>query len=201
MERGTGEAAGGLYYPSVGDIDLIWGSAKGGYGLAKIAERHPEVLKDLQGILDKLTEVRRSDQTVFLENPQHTALVRLNWMGKEKTWLLTAFEKRGDVPSAERTIDVPGTHAEGRQAPHLGGTAPPLAGRTMDIPGTPQGARRDDTAPPPSGGSASSIEPIGGAVNNPQSDEDPTLQSRTGAYQPGHDATGALRVAMERCGS
>jgi hypothetical protein len=35
----------------------------------------------------------------------------------------------------------------------------------------------------------------------PESDEDPTFQSRTGAYQPGHDATGALRVAIERCGS
>ena len=118
----NGEAPGALFHPAVGDIDLTWGDEKrgGGYGLAKIAARHPEVLDNLQGILDSLTETRRSEQTIFLEDPAHTALVRLNWMGKPKQWLLTAFEKREEPPTG-RTIDVSGARAAERQAPLPGG--------------------------------------------------------------------------------
>lgn len=38
-ELKTGEAIAALHHPDVGDIDLIWGET--GYGLAKIAQRHP----------------------------------------------------------------------------------------------------------------------------------------------------------------
>jgi hypothetical protein len=131
----SGEAVAALHHPAVGDIDLIWGesgtSPGNGYGLAKLAKWHPEILDNLQETLDTMTAAARNENTVQLDSATHHAVVRRNWKGNPKTWLLTAFEKK----------------------------QPSLAGRTMDISGTRE-ARRDDTAPPPSGGT-SSMAPTG----------------------------------------
>ncbi len=100
MERKDGEAVGALYHPDVGDIDLIYGSEgtpeKGfidGYGLAKIAKKHPEVLENLQDILDDMQVRKRSANRVILESESHKAAVSLNWLEREKKWLLSAYEK------------------------------------------------------------------------------------------------------------
>jgi hypothetical protein len=122
--RRDGEAIGALHHPQVGDIDLVWGKAgPRGYGLAKISERHPEVIPDLQGVLDRLRETSRNENTIQLRGEGYSAIVRRNWMDDPKTWLLTAFGKAGEDtgPSAGGMIDVPGTHATERQAPPPGG--------------------------------------------------------------------------------
>lgn len=96
-EMKTGEAIGALNHPAVGDIDLVWGKegkgASDGYGLAKLLKHHPEVVDDLQGVLDGMVEVSRTDNRVQLESADHRAGVRLEWDGEAKNWLLTAFEK------------------------------------------------------------------------------------------------------------
>jgi len=103
-----GEAIGALHHTSVGDIDLVWGkegtSQSDGFGLAKILKYHPEVATDLQGILDDMHEVERTENRVQLESEKYKAAVRLEWDGEAKTWLLTAFEK---IPeSTDRTTDI-----------------------------------------------------------------------------------------------
>lgn len=117
---GSGEAIAALNHPAVGDIDLVWGGR--GYGLAKIVQRHPEVLSDLQGIISGLDEQSRNPNTIQLSDGRYDAVLRRNWKGQPKTWLLTAFEKR-EGPSAARTIDVRGAHATKRQAPPPGGSS------------------------------------------------------------------------------
>ena len=96
----TGEAVAALHHPEVGDIDLVWGKEgtgkSDGLGLAKLVKYHPEVVDDLQGILltlekdDNLSTPKR----VQLESKDHQAGIRLDYDGKQKHWLLTAFEKR-----------------------------------------------------------------------------------------------------------
>lgn len=118
IELQSGEAVAALNHPDVGDIDLIWGEAgtreSNGSGLAKLVRWHPEVLGDLQGILSAMTVTSRSENRVQLASKTHKAAVRLEWDGRAKTWLLTAFEKRG-VGQGTRT-DTAKVAAEGDTA-------------------------------------------------------------------------------------
>jgi N12 class adenine-specific DNA methylase len=148
QRRQSGEAIGALHHPQVGDIDLIWGGKT--YGLAKISERHPDVLSDLQGILDRLHEVSRNENTILLNGNGYSAVIRRNWKGDPKTWLLTAFGKtrEGEGPSAGRTIDVSDTHATERQAPPPGGSdtsVTPEPAKQPKKPVTPQVANEPGT--------------------------------------------------------
>lgn len=93
-----GEAVAALNHPQVGDIDLVWGKAPTasieGYGLAKITEKHPEVLSDLQGFLNRLHKdnANSGKNRVRLVDDSGNAVVSLEWKGSGKTWLLTAYE-------------------------------------------------------------------------------------------------------------
>lgn len=97
-ELQDGEAVAALHHPEVGDIDLVWGKEgsreSNGLGLAKLVKWHPEVLTDLQAVISSLKVVERTENRVQLESETHKAAVRLEWDGKAKHWLLTAFEKR-----------------------------------------------------------------------------------------------------------
>jgi DNA mismatch repair ATPase MutS len=105
----TGEALGALFHPQIGEIDLIWGdegtTPARGYGLAKLVKYHPEVLDHLPEQLPTMPVSVANENTVQLDSEKYHAVVRLNWKGNPKRWLLTAFEKR-DPSQAGRTMDV-----------------------------------------------------------------------------------------------
>ncbi len=109
-ELKSGEAVAALHHPEVGDIDLVWGKAPeggtDGFGLAKLVKKHPEVLQDLQGFLDRLhKDPKQSGKNrIRLIDNRGTAVVRLQWEGKSKKWLLTAFEN--NTPGATTRTDI-----------------------------------------------------------------------------------------------
>lgn len=110
----AGEAVAALHHPDVGDIDLVWGKEGSaekdyldGYGLSKITKKHPEVVDDLQGLLSGMEVVSRSKNRVKLESGDHKAVVRLEWDGKAKQWLLTEFKKE-EEPGAGKRTGTPG---------------------------------------------------------------------------------------------
>ena len=113
-ELQDGEAVAALHHPDVGDIDLAWGkegTAKSdGYGLSKLIKYHPEVLSNLQGLLLTLTknDDRSTERRIQLESKDHQAGIKLDWDGKKKTWLLTAFEKKTGNNTSTDTIDISG---------------------------------------------------------------------------------------------
>lgn len=117
LEKKEGEAVGALHHKDIGDIDLVWGkegTAKSdGFGLAKLAKYHPEVLGNLQEILDAMVVVKRTDNRVQLESETHQASVRLTWDSEKKNWLLTAFEKKNSV--SDNTTDTIGTAEGGKR--------------------------------------------------------------------------------------
>lgn len=117
LEKKEGEAVGALHHKDIGDIDLVWGkegTAKSdGFGLAKLAKYHPEVLGNLQEILDAMVVVDRTDNRVQLESETHQASVRLTWDSEKKNWLLTAFEKKNSV--SDNTTDTVGTAESGKR--------------------------------------------------------------------------------------
>ena len=119
MEMKGGEAIGALHHPDIGDIDLVWGEegtgASDGYGLAKLAKYHPEVLGDLQGVLSAMKVTTRNKNRVNLESADHRAAVRLTWDNQAKHWLLTAFQKK-EGGATSTTTDTAGLDGEGDTA-------------------------------------------------------------------------------------
>ena len=111
LEHRQGEAIAALHHPEVGDIDLVWGwegtaekDFEDGYGLAKVAKKHPEIIHNLQAHIDTMVVIRSSKNRIILENQTHRALVRLDWDGQSKTWLLTEYEKKGASGNARTGI-------------------------------------------------------------------------------------------------
>lgn len=123
----NGEVPGALSHPDVpAPIDLIWGEAptagREGFGLAKIAAKHPEVLNDIQGFLSRLTrdEARSGANRIRLSDPNGNAVVRLDYDGETKTWLMTAYEKRA---GRDATTDTAHSNAPDDTAGRGTGTA------------------------------------------------------------------------------
>ena len=112
-----GEAIGALYHNDIGEIDLVWGyegtGHSDGFGLSKLAKFHPEVLGNLQQILNDMQVVSRNSNRVNLESSRYKAAVRLTWDNQSKKWLLTAFEKRNSA--IDNTTDTIETAINGKQ--------------------------------------------------------------------------------------
>lgn len=113
MEAKTGEAVAALHHKDIGDIDLVWGKEgtpgkdySDGYGLAKIAQKHPEVLDRLQEVIDEMDVKSKSGNRVILESHDHKAAVRLDWDGEAKHWLISAY-KKSDTSSTGGSTYVP----------------------------------------------------------------------------------------------
>ena len=95
--RQSGEAVGALSHPDIGPIALVWGvpgrSRSDGYGLAKIAAWHPEIIPDLPSRLAEMTVRSRTANRIRLHSERDEASVRLDWDGRQGAWLLTAYQK------------------------------------------------------------------------------------------------------------
>ncbi|MGM9859858.1 MAG: hypothetical protein ACI31C_03790, partial [Muribaculaceae bacterium] len=101
----SGEVSGALHHKDVGDIDLVWGNDKA--GLAKIINKHPEVLNDLQSIIDNMQVIKESDNRIKLESDTHFAVISKEFKGTPRgKWLLTAFEKKETSEPANSRMDV-----------------------------------------------------------------------------------------------
>lgn len=113
-----GEAVGALHHKDIGDIDLVWDKEgtghSDGYGLSKLVKYHPDVLDNLQEILNDMRVVSSSKNRVNLESETHKAGVRLTWDGERKSWLLTAFKK--ETSASDKRTDTVATSLEGDTA-------------------------------------------------------------------------------------
>ena len=97
---GSGEATAALHHHTIGDISLVWGDKK--TGLDKILRKHPEVVDNLQSIIDSMEVVQESDNRVKLESPTHFAVVSKEYKGEPREqWLLTAYEKRESLENGK----------------------------------------------------------------------------------------------------
>ncbi len=117
LEKKEGEAVGALHHKDIGDIDLVWGKEgtgkSDGFGLAKLVKYHPEVLDDLQEIIDDMTVVKKNANRVQLGSKTHKASVRLAWDKEKKNWLLTAYEKKNSA--SDNTTDTAETAMSGKR--------------------------------------------------------------------------------------
>lgn len=88
----------GAYKYKGQDVDLMWGwynkNSEKWLGLSKIAEKHPEVLGNIQTMLDILPEVHKDAKKIVLSDPNSIVVIRLDWNKKNKRWLMTAYDKK-----------------------------------------------------------------------------------------------------------
>lgn len=97
---GSGEVTAALHHHTIGDISLVWGDNK--TGLDKILRKHPEVVDNLQSIIDSMEVVQESDNRIKLESPTHFAVVSKEYKGEPREqWLLTAYEKRESLENGK----------------------------------------------------------------------------------------------------
>lgn len=97
---GSGEATAALHHHTIGDISLVWGDKK--TGLDKILRKHPEVVDNLQSIIDSMEVVQESDNRIKLESPTHFAVVSKEYKGEPREqWLLTVYEKRESLENGK----------------------------------------------------------------------------------------------------
>jgi len=98
LERKEGIATEVIYHPQLGYIDLPYGRPPSGkikgYGLAKLIDKHPEVLNNLQEIVASTRiyfyDVKRN--RYFLKSDKYEAVISLTWLEENHHWLLTAYE-------------------------------------------------------------------------------------------------------------
>lgn len=116
LHRKEGDAVAALFHKDVGDIDLYWGNEKA--GLMKIARKHPEVLDNLQAILENMKVMKSSDNRIVLESDTHKAIVSKK-LGDVETpnWLLSAYEKK------EKNVSASSSDIETEPAGKENGTA------------------------------------------------------------------------------
>lgn len=110
----SGQVQGAFYRDEIGDITLAWGE-KGtgksdGWGLAKIAEYHPEVIDKLDELVQNLPIVKENANRYQLENDMYKLSIRKDFEGQKENWILTAFEK--DESIARRRTDLPSSQSE-----------------------------------------------------------------------------------------
>ncbi|WP_163534512.1 hypothetical protein [Helicobacter suis] len=95
----------------------MWGEAgsgrSDGYGLAKIAKYHPEVLDKLDDLIQTLPIVKESPNRYQLENANYKASIRKDFESVKGNWVLTAFEKKESI--ARRSTDLPSTQWEAKK--------------------------------------------------------------------------------------
>lgn len=99
LENKGGEVKSALVNTSIENpIDIVYGkTGNSGYGLAHINERHPEILSRLSEVMKngKVVDQAKDRKLIIADsdNGSSIAVIRLDWNGKNKTWIVSAFEK------------------------------------------------------------------------------------------------------------
>jgi len=92
----SGEVINAFNKEGIGDIDLIYGEPGiHGCGLAHIAEIHAKDLDKISFIINAgSVVVQASDRKLIIyqsQDKKYIAAVKLDWNGKKKKWLVTAY--------------------------------------------------------------------------------------------------------------
>lgn len=199
LAKRDGEAIGALHHKDVGEIDLVWGEEgsahSDGFGLAKLAKYHPEVLFNLQEILNDMVVTKRSANRVQLESEKYKAAVRLTWDNQKKTWLLTMFGKKNSV--LDNTTDTDKTHkGNGNDTATPENTV--VSDRKDNDSASDKQANGEESLPQFSdnkrkSGLQAAVEAASAEVNT----EPTEAQKKAGNYKKGHVTIGSFDITIE----
>lgn len=100
MADKSGEAV--VRRPDIGQISLVYGDDNA--GLQHIADRMgADILNRIPDLIANGRVYTKAGQSnrVFIGNDRDEAVIRLDWNGQEKTWLLSAYEKYPDLKAVQ----------------------------------------------------------------------------------------------------
>ncbi|CAM4031381.1 hypothetical protein [Campylobacter armoricus] len=101
-----GQVAGAFYRKDLGDIDLVWGD--GNFGLSHIINRREEdfikqglnkieaknkalnFIKEIENIINN-GNVKKGNNRAFIDTKNSRVMVALDYKGKDKKWIITAY--------------------------------------------------------------------------------------------------------------
>lgn len=132
MAEKGGEVPDAFMHPQLGNIALVYGDEKMGLRHieakrgASFVERIPDVLKTGQVVSDASSLPRAF--VVTDHDPAHVVVVRLDWDGMEKTWVVTSFDDewgkfRGAGESARNQREA---YRTGSSDPRVPGSTEPM---------------------------------------------------------------------------
>ena len=107
IKEKRGQVRKALFHSEIGEIDLVWGKITNaekheGYGLAHIIDKHGEEIgKNIDDIIMGGKVAHKKGNTVEIVNDKYKAIIKLDWYGKEKTWVVTSF----DIPHHQSITD------------------------------------------------------------------------------------------------
>lgn len=107
-KKQTGECINALHRDDIGDISIVWGEVTDpikhkGYGLSHIIDKHEEGIKrlgfrieDFIPIIVQFGSIKESDskEEFLFESNYYRIVVEKRFKGREKQWVLTAFDLR-----------------------------------------------------------------------------------------------------------
>ncbi len=96
LNQRSGEVVSAIIRDGFGTIDIVYGKdGYDGYGLAHIEEQRPGFSKYIPEIVMHGIQFEQSkDRVLFIHNlpdKKRIAVVRLDWNGKDKHWVVTGF--------------------------------------------------------------------------------------------------------------
>ncbi len=114
LKEKKGHVPGAFHKEGMGDIDLPYGrGGKKGFGLAHIIERRNEDGKDGLEFVKKLPEIIREGTVEeregfpgrkYIVHNKNEAVVRLEWDGKSRNWILTAYPYKEDITAKDSRL-------------------------------------------------------------------------------------------------
>ena len=95
-----GEVYGAFNRADIGEIDLIWGEGgSNGYGLAKIAEKHPEAILQLASSVEngKVIKILPDRKIIIADENGQKSVIDLRYKDTKKIWLVTSYIPEGPI--------------------------------------------------------------------------------------------------------
>lgn len=110
-KKKKGQCVAALYRKDIGDIDIVWGEhndkTNDGYGLLHIIKKHEHEIKQLGFSVEdfipiviqfgEFNEKRSIDGKKVFESKYFRFVIQTTYKGKNKVWLLSAFDLRRKV--------------------------------------------------------------------------------------------------------
>lgn len=126
MKVKEGHVPAAFHKEGLGDIDLPWGKeGKKGFGLAHIIERRNQSGMDGEGFAHSLPALIRDGRVetrpnypgrAYIVSEKAETAVRLEWDGKRKNWIVTAYPLNKEAPGAVDGLRT-SVHAFGDKQP------------------------------------------------------------------------------------
>ena len=96
LEKKTGFVPAAFHREGIGDIDIVYGKTgrgikdKGGYGLAHIAKRHPDIIwSKIENVIENGIINPRKNGKSLIESEDGTIVLRVEQKGRN--WVISAF--------------------------------------------------------------------------------------------------------------